>query len=161
LGNLVGNDDGVMPRVDVFLCVLALGEALSIESAAAGIAISPAQPTAQDSVKAIVQSGFPALCWHDVGQTCSMDQPDTLSVTVDVDYCNGGPPCNCGQFPHGYQRSCNFGTLPAGSYVARFTELHRNPDDPIHTFTQSLRFTVGASTPTLRRTWGKLKAHYR
>ena len=148
-----------MPTL-VFLA-LAMGPAFFTTRANAIVSISPVQPTAQDTVTVVAVDGFSSLCWNDVGQSCDSTRPDTLAVTVDVQYCDGGPPCNCGQFPQGYRRACSFGRLLPGSYVAIFTEHHLNSADPKPSFTQSLRFSVGASTPALRRTWGELKQHYR
>jgi len=60
-----------------------------------------------------------------------------------------------------YTRTCNFGLLPAGSYVAAFFENHVNPADPQSSFVITQPFTVTAPTPALRRTWAALKSHYR
>ncbi len=147
----------------LLLLALVAGSLVGLLSqpAAASITIIPPQPTVQDSVKVKVYSQFPMACWRDLSQDCRDCLSDTLSVTVDVDYCHGRPSCICAAFPYSYQRVCNFGLLPAGTYTVTFTELHSNVYDPISTFTQSVRFVVSNVTPTRTTTWGRLKLLYR
>lgn len=123
--------------------------------------ISPTQPTATDSITVTVHGGFPAMCW-DVGPASwVLVQPDTLTILVSVNYCDGYPGCSCAQFPDFFTRTCKVAPLPAGTYVAKSVELHINPDDPLPTATTFVQFTVTGSTPTLQRSWGALKSFYR
>jgi hypothetical protein len=101
------------------------------------------------------------MCWSVTSVSCATLAPDTVAVTVNVNYCGGAPDCDCGYFPNTYQRTCNFGLMAAGSYVAEFREIHTNSYDPLATFTMTAPFAVSDPTPTLRRTWGSLKSIYR
>jgi hypothetical protein len=147
----------------VFLAVTLLaGSAMLVRPAlAAEISIDPPSPTVGDSVKVVVKNSFATLCWSVLETSCSSAPADSMYVIVDVNYCGGAPSCVCGLFPQDYQRLCNFGLLPAGSYVAAFFENHINPFDPLSSFVIALPFTVTGPTPVVRRTWGKVKAHYR
>jgi hypothetical protein len=109
----------------------------------------------------VVGNSFSAGCWVLVSKACSTVGSDTLAVGTTIDYCHGEPFCMCSDFPIGYQSYCNFGLLPPGTYVAKFTETHPNTSDPIHTFTRTVSFSVDAVTPALRHTWGALKSIYR
>jgi hypothetical protein len=86
--------------------------------------------------------------------------PETLAVIATVRY-TGGPGFTCLEFPPSYVGTCVFGRLPAGDYVARFTEVHAGGYDPIPTTVQTRSFTVSAVTPVSRRSWGALKTIYR
>lgn len=141
------------------LMVSTVGQAVS--EAEATIVVSPLQPTVDDSVKVTVKSGFPSLCWTVLAESCAVHSPDTVLVSVSIQYCGGGAPCNCPQLPMAYQRTCNFGLMATGSYVARFDELHINPNDPIQSRTEWGLFTVQESTPAMPKSWGSLKISYR
>lgn len=130
-------------------------------AAAAEISIDPPSPSVGDSVKVTVKSGFPMGCWTVMSTNCTPLVGDSLYVIVDVNYCNGAPSCFCTLFPVDYRRTCNFGLLPAGSYVVGFFENHVNPADPISPFVLGQPFTVTGPTPVLRRSWGAVKSHYR
>ena len=147
-------------KVLQFLILFASSVGFFTRPATAMLTIVPAEPSVQDSVTVKVESGFLSLCWHDAEQECNSSRPDTLSITVDVDYCGGAPSCRCAELPHGYKRTCNFGLLPAGSYTAIFTELHSSVYDPIATFNQTVHFAVNTITPVLQHTWGTLKLYY-
>jgi hypothetical protein len=144
----------------LFLAVVISRIALTSNRAIAAVTVSPVNPTTSDSISVRVSSGFRTLCWFDTDQSCITNHSDTLSVIVTIQYCSGAPMCNCGQFPRGYDRTCHFGPLPVGSYIASFTELHINPNDPASTFTQYAAFTVTSLTPTVTASWGRLKLHY-
>jgi hypothetical protein len=148
--------------VGSLICALCLTVAQPA-SASPGIVISPAHPTSADSVRVTVSNDFGSRCWAISQPSCTPVLLDTLATIVTLNYCSGDPICACNDFPFTYQRTCNFGVLPAGTYIAVFTELHINPYDPLHTFTQTLGFTVvdGTSVATLRRTCGALKTIYR
>jgi len=143
------------------LALLASGAIHAGMAAAAQISVDPPSPTVGDSVKVVVKNSFPTLCWTVLGTNCTPLVGDSLYVIVDVNYCNGAPSCTCALFPLDYQRTCNFGLLPPGSYVAAFFENHVNPFDPISSFVIAQPFTVTGPTPSLRRSWGSVKAHYR
>jgi hypothetical protein len=141
----------------LFLCI-----SLASRPAQATIKIVPTHPTPADSVYVTVGGGFSDLRWNDIGQaSCLTTQPDTLAVSVAVNFCHGLPGCSGGQFPFSYTRTCSFGRLAVGTYVVMFTELHLNSSDPLPTVTQTIQFTVSDPTPALRRTWGALKTAYR
>ncbi|MFN8587655.1 MAG: hypothetical protein U0704_07605 [Candidatus Eisenbacteria bacterium] len=149
------------PKGIVGLSVLLFSIGLGTTSARGLTTISPAQPTATDTVTVTVHAGFPAMCW-DVGPASWVRvQPDTLMILVSVDYCGGYPGCSCAQFPDFFTRTCKVAPLPVGTYIAKSVELHVNPADPLPTVTTFLQFTVTESTPTLRRSWGALKSFYR
>lgn len=126
------------------------------------VRVSPLNPTASDSIRVTAYSGFSSTgCW-DVGDVaCAMTAPDTLSIVVAIGYCHGLPGCMCAAFPMSYQRSCTFGPLSAGGYVAKFTELHTSSYDRLATFSRTTPFVVSGTTPTFGRTWGALKSIYR
>jgi hypothetical protein len=126
------------------------------------VRVSPANPTTADSVRVTAYSGFPQTgCWQIGDVACGFAQPDTLTVVVPIGYCNGLPGCLCADFPMNYQRACTFGPLPAGTFVARFTELHTSSYDRLASFTRTARFEVTGTTSTRGRTWGALKSVYR
>jgi hypothetical protein len=123
--------------------------------------LSPAQPTVHDSIMVTAQGGFISTCWRDTAQVCATLPGDTLALTIDVSYCRGLVSCPCFEAPWPYTRSCRFGPLPAGAYVAAVTELHSGPYDGEPTLTQTLAFVVSDLTPVLPRSWGRLKTIYR
>jgi hypothetical protein len=148
----------------IFLVVassLSFGAGLSSVAESAMIWVSPTNPTSTDSVKVNVGDWYGASCWTQSEAGCLAATPETLSVVVTVNYCSGAPSCMCTFNPGGYQRTCNFGPLPVGTYVAKFTEIHINSFDPIPTTTVVISFTVGTSTPSLRRSWAGVKTIYR
>ena len=129
---------------------------------ASPIKVSPAQPTNQDTVRVTVSGSFPSVCWNFVGAaTCQAGQPDTIVIQVPVIFCNSVYQCRCADEPGGYSRVCTFALLAAGNYVVAFTEVHSVPFDPLPTVQAFAQFTVSNSTPTVRRSWGALKASYR
>lgn len=143
------------------LALVAGGALLAGMAAAATITVFPPNPTTRDSVKVVVMNEFSTACWPVSSTSCSPPAADSLYAIVDINYCGGYPDCVCDLFPVDYTRTCNFGLLPAGSYVAAFFENHVNPADPQSSFVITQPFTVTAPTPALRRTWAALKSHYR
>jgi hypothetical protein len=126
------------------------------------LAIRPARPTTADTVIVVTGDDFPSRCWAVGATDCATIVPDTLLVTTAIDFCDGASElCMCNDFPWMFLRYRAVGRLPAGTYVAKYVELHTNPIDPIRTFTRTLSFTVEDATPALRRTWGRLKSTYR
>lgn len=147
-------------RMDVLLALLCSGWLCTTPTWGL-TSISPAQPTTTDSVTTTISRGYSSTCWNYVSQaSCAMSQPDTLTIQVSVNYCNGAPGCNCAQFPTTVIRRCTVTPLPVGAYVAKFVELHVNPADPLPSVTTILHFTVTESTPALSRSWGALKTIY-
>lgn len=150
-----------MKQFALIVAAMLVLSGLAAEPAKALVTVVPAHPTTSDSVKVTIRSGFAERCWA-LGQLdCRALQPDTLSMTIPANFCGGAPSCDCLQQPIEYVRTCNFGRLLPGTYVASFTELHPNPFDPTHTFTQMVQFSVDDATPTARRSWGTLKSIYR
>jgi hypothetical protein len=145
----------------IALALVAGGALHAGTAAAATITVVPPNPTTGDAVKVVVMNEFPTACWPVSSTNCSPPAADSLYAIVDINYCGGYPYCDCATVPTGYTRTCNFGLLPAGSYVAAFFENHVNPDDPQSSFVITQPFTVTAPTPALRRTWAALKSHYR
>jgi hypothetical protein len=143
----------------VLISVVLMG--IWVHPVLAQLSVIPPQPEVGDTVRVEVRSSFGTGCWLDAGQTCEIGSGDSLSFAVYVDYCGGGPPCFCAQFPRSYRRSCDFGVLLAGTYTVVFTERHDSPYDPIGTFTWSLQFTVSDLTPVHRQSWGRIKILYR
>lgn len=124
--------------------------------------VSPAYPTSADTLTVAVAGDFTSRCWEPADiASCSRSMPETLSIVIEVQYCRGLPGCACAQLPFQATRSCRFGPLPPGSYVARCVELHVNPADPIPTSTALVPFTVTGTTQAAHRTWGTLKLLYR
>lgn len=149
------------PKGIVVLSVLLFWIGLGTTSAWGLTTISPAQPTATDSITVTVHVGFPAMCW-DVGPASwVLVQPDTLAILVSVNYCDGYPGCSCAQFPDFFTRTCKVAPLPVGMYIAKSVELHVNSADPLPTVTTFVPFTVTEYTPTFQRSWGALKSFYR
>lgn len=130
-------------------------------AAAASITVVPPNPTTGDSVKVVVMNDFPTACWPVASTSCSPSPADSLYAIVDINYCGGYPNCDCDPSPVDYTHTCNFGRLPAGSYVAAFFENHVNPYDPESSFVITQPFRVTGPTPVLRRTWAAVKSHYR
>jgi len=112
-------------------------------------------PTIADPVHVVAHSGFGNLCWGVTSTDCARIGPDTVQVTVATVHDTGG---GCPDMVYSYERTCDFGLLPAGTYVAVFTELH---DPLLPSSTATLAFTVTAPTPVVHVRWGTLKAHYR
>jgi hypothetical protein len=134
----------------------------SSRTAAAGtVRVLPATPTVDDSVRVVASVGFSSMCWTNLSYSCDRVGADTLSLTIDIQYCGGGPSCICAQFPITFARTCVFGRLPAGTHVAMLIEHHVNPSDPIASSTTTRAFTVDASVPAVRPSWGRLKIAYR
>ena len=143
------------------LALVAIGAIHGGLAAAQDISVSPPTPAVGDSVRVTVKSGFPGGCWTVLSTNCTPLVGDSLYVIVDVQLCGGAPNCPCTFFPVHYERSCNFGLLPAGSYVAAFFENHVNPFDLISSFVIAQPFTVTGPTPVPRRSWAAVKSHYR
>jgi len=118
------------------------------------VEIVPAAPTIVDNVHVVVHSGFGDRCWGVTSTDCAPVGKDTVLVTVATQHDTGGA---CPDQAWTYDRTCAFGLLPAGSYVAVFTELH----DPLPSSTVTLVFTVTAPTPVVHMCWRALKARYR
>lgn len=126
------------------------------------ITVMPAAPTPADPIHVVVDEGFVGgICWKVESRTCTFVAPDSVIVTANIQYCNGGPHCPCTAFPTPFQVTCDFPPLPNGTYKAVYREYHLNPIDPRNQAPYSVTFTVAGPTPVLRRTWGKLKAYYR
>ncbi len=135
--------------------------AIWAEAGQAGLRIVPAAPQVGDTVRVEVDSWFPSTCWRDTGQTCAVGPDDSLKFTVDVGYCSGMPSCGCALVIVPYHRVCDFGVLPAGSYIAVFTERHVSPYDPEPGFTWSLPFSVIGPVPARTHSWGRIKTLFR
>jgi hypothetical protein len=150
-------------RVRIVVAVGAFGALVGLGSASGqSVQVSPANSTTADSVRVTAYSGFPQTgCWQIGGPVCGFVQPDTLRIIVAIGYCNGLPSCLCTAFPMSYQRTCTFGPLPAGTYVAKFVELHTSSYDRLRSFTRTAQFEVTGTTPARGRTWGALKSIYR
>ncbi len=123
--------------------------------------VVPSQPVVGDSVRTVANGVFGMMCWTLTGQTCAIVPGDTLSFTVDVDYCEGLPGCTCVLLVVYYERVCNFGPLPAGTYTVKFTERHSSPYDTEPTTTSLLTFTVTGATPARQPSWGRIRVLYR
>jgi len=143
------------------VAALCIAGVLWASVALASITISPPLPSADDSVRVNVGIGFSMMCWSPGATRCDLIGGNTLRVAVEIQYCGGHPTCNCLMVPIGFVRTCNFGPLPEGSYVAEFIVTRLNPDDPLTYPPQFVNFNVGGPTPALRRTWGALKQIYR
>jgi hypothetical protein len=87
--------------------------------------------------------------------------PDSVLIIADIQYCNGAQGCFCTLFPTPYQVVCDFPFLPPGTYRAVYRERNLNPADTRTNPPFEVLFTVTDVTPTLRRSWGRLKAIYR
>lgn len=144
------------------LLLLALTTAAS-PAMAQRVTVSPAQPTATDSVKVTAISALDCASWSLDSYGCAVVAPDTLAITVNVLYCHGGSECVCDQWPIRYERTCTFAPLLPGTYVARFIQNRLNNPYPYvpDRLTFTTAFTVTGSTPTVRRSWGALKLHHR
>ena len=140
-----------------------LATALFAGTASAGlITVTPAAPTPADPIHVVVQESFAGgVCWRVDSRTCTFVAPDSVIVTAYIQHCNGGPPCPCTHFPTPFQVTCDFPPLPNGTYLAVYRERYLNPLDYRQQAPYSVPFTVAGPTPVLRRTWGRLKAHYR
>ena len=130
-------------------------------ASAAQISVDPPTPSVGDSVRVTVKNEFRGGCWSVLSTNCTPLVGDSLYVIVDVQMCGGAPNCPCTLFPVPYERTCNFGLLPAGSYVAAFFENHVNPFDPVSSFVIGQPFTVTGPTGVPRRSWAALKSYYR
>ena len=145
-------------RMGMVACALCLTAGVAHAVTVPSLTVSPPNPTPADSIKLMVTTIDYQGCWDVSAPTCAGLAADTLSTTVAVHYvCTTLFP----DLSHRYDWTCALAPLPPGTYVAEYTELHVDSWDP--TLTQSLvvPFTVGAATPTLRRSWGALKTVYR
>jgi hypothetical protein len=127
------------------------------------VIIVPVNPTTADSLKVTAGNDFNSRCWSFSQPACSLLSPDTLRILIQMNYCGGDPGCGCNDFPVSIRRTCNFGLLPAGSYVASYVEQHINPYDPVSTYSQNVTIAVvDAGSVAIRpRSWGALKSTYR
>ena len=152
-----------MPRSFRFFACFALAVALSTaRPAAATVTVVPAMPGPADTVRVRADGEFiMGATWSITSSDCAPITPDSLILTVTVQYCNGAPGCLGQANPVRFTRTCAFPPLPVGPYVAVSRERHVNPLDPRPVVEESVRFTVSAPTPVLRRTWGRLKTAYR
>ena len=126
------------------------------------LTVTPALPTSADSVHVLWTDEFSmGLCWKVAARTCTTAAPDSVLLIADIQYCNGGPGCFCTTFPTPYQVACVFPPLPPGTYRAVYRERNLNPADTRINLPFEVLFTVSDVTPSLRRSWGHLKAIYR
>ncbi len=125
------------------------------------ITVCPSHPTSADSIRVVGSSFDTDGSWTVVDAACVGLHVDTLTAILDVNWCNGRGDCQHGDLIVRYDKLCVFPPLPPGSYVAQYIERHLNIYDPQATYAVYQPFTVEASTPTLRRTWGSLKSVYR
>ena len=143
---------------------LALGAAMVLAGSptnAATIVIQPASPGPADSVLVTVHEDYEStFCWSLLGTQCSVGSDDTLRITTQTQYCHGDPGCVCLAQPVDLVSRCDFGLLAPGNWVVLFTDVHVNPYDPYPTFSQTQAFTVEGPTPSLHRTWDRLKSFY-
>ena len=137
---------------------LAATLALAAAPSRAGLLVEPAQPGPQDSIRVTVSTFFSATCWDDLDTLCAFRGPDTLAVTVRVQYCRGQPSCICLMYPFTLTRTCVFAPLPEGTYRVLFTEPHVNPYDPMPSASETLSFVVRGPVPAVQQSWGRLKA---
>jgi hypothetical protein len=145
--------------------VLAAALALCVAASPARarqLTITPATPTSVDSVHVVWTNEFSmGLCWKVQSRTCTTAAPDSVLIIADIQYCNGAPGCFCTAQPTPYQVACDFPPLPPGTYRAVYRERNLNPADIRTNSPFEVLFTVGQPTPSLRRSWGRLKAIYR
>jgi hypothetical protein len=132
-------------------------------SALGTITVTPAAPTPADPIHIVVAEGFVGgICWTVDSRTCTFVAPDSVIVTANIQFCNGSPlGCFCTAQPVDFEVTCDFPPLPNGTYKAVYRERYLNPIDDRNQAPYSVTFTVAGPTPVLRRSWGKLKAHYR
>ncbi len=123
------------------------------------IFVSPANPTEADTLRITVSQGFSGSCWRNVDHACLAVRADTLEIVASIQYCEGQPSCLCADVPSSYAFTCVVGRLPHAAYRVFFHEVRLNWADPRPVRVEGLRFTVGASTPATRTTWGRLKIH--
>jgi hypothetical protein len=64
-------------------------------------------------------------------------------------------------FPRLPRSACDFPPLPPGTYRAVYRERNLNPADTRTNPPFEVLFTVSDVTPSLRRSWGRLKSIYR
>jgi len=129
--------------------------------ASAQITITPPAPTSVDSIHVVMADAFSMGCWDMAATHCSTAAPDSVLITADIQYCNGAPGCFCTAFPEAFQVTCDFAPLPPGTYRVVYRERYLNPADIRNIAPRMKLFTVSAPTPTLRHSWGRLKAIYR
>lgn len=142
--------------------------ALNTAAATATVTVLPAFPTPADSVTVRVDDSFPTgLQWQITGTECRMSAPDSLVITLTLQFCNGQPGCGGTLSPTFFTRSCRFAPLAVGTYKAVFVERYLNPNDPrpadvaLDPTPRTVAFVVTGPTPALKRSWGRLKAAYR
>ena len=113
----------------------------------------------------MVDDSFPYgptnFCWKVDHVTCTLSAPDSVLVTAYIQHCNGASSCFCTAQPVDFHVTCDFPPLPNGTYRAVYQEIQLNPFDDRNLTPYFRLFTVGGPTPVLRRSWGRLKAHYR
>jgi len=132
------------------------------ETKAGLITLSPPLPTSQDSIHVDVHEGFPmGHCWQVVSRTCTTSAPDSILITADIQFCMGNPGCPCTMSAVTFHVTCDFPPLPPGNYRAVYQERYLNPVDTRNVTPSMLLFTVSGTTPTLRKSWGRLKTIYR
>jgi len=150
-----------LPR-SAFTTVLVLCSPMSV-AAQTYITLTPSLPSSTDSIHVVAVEVFSGgHCWEVVSTTCTTAAPDSVLITAHIQLCGGNPggcPCTLSLVP--FQVTCTFPPLPAGSYRAVYQERHLNPIDSRQFPTHELLFTVSSPTPSLRRSWGRLKAIYR
>ena len=134
-----------------------------IAAAESYITLTPSLPTSADSLHVVAEELFSGgHCWQVDSTTCSIAAPDSVLVTAHIQFCDGSPGgCPCTHMSVPLRVACDFGPLAPGSYRVVYQERHLNPIDPRHFPTHVLPFTVSATTPVMRRSWGRLKAIYR
>ena len=136
--------------------------AVASSARARQLTVTPALPTSADSVHLVWTNEFSmGLCWKVQSQTCTTTAPDSVLIIADIQYCNGAPGCFCTTFPAPYQVACHFPPLPPGTYRAVYRERNLNPADIRTLLPYEVVFTVSNVTPSLRRSWGRLKSIYR
>ena len=147
----------------VVLAAALLATLASSPTWAIWITLDPEQPTVADSVKVTFGGVFSDLRWYDASAArCPLAAPETLDVSVDIDYCRGRPSCAALWLSFTYTRTCALAPMPVGAYVVRFTEQHLNPNDPLPTVVTYRSFRVAPNVvPTIRRSWGLIKSAYR
>ena len=148
--------------LQLVLSTALLLSALSSPARARQLTVTPALPTSADSVHLVWTNEFSmGLCWKVQSRACTIAAPDSVLIIADIQYCNGAPGCVCTTAPTPYRVTCDFPPLPPGTYRAVYRERNLNPADIRTSPPFEVVFTVSNVTPSLRRSWGRLKAIYR
>ncbi len=145
----------------LLFAVTLMASAHATSARAFGLSVIPPVPDPSDSVGVVFDGEFSMACWSVDSRTCLFVAPDSVIVQAVIQYCGGAPSCFCGIVPTPYHVACEFPPLPVGVYKAVYREIAINPNDPRAPFTTTREFTVTGPTPTLRRSWGRVKAFYR